>query len=167
MKRWYAAYTQPRHEGLATEHLARQGFEVYFPRYLKRRSHARKIEIVPAPLFPRYVFVAFDAGESGWRVIRSTRGIVDLVRNGLDPIPVLDPIIEEIRARQDNEGFVVLTRHLKLARGARVRIEEGPFAAYEAIFESQRDNERVIALLSLLGRKVVVDLPIRAVVPAD
>ena len=167
MKRWYATYTQPRHEGLATENLLRQGFDVFFPKYLKRRSHARKIDIIPAPLFPRYVFVAFDADEKGWRVIRSTRGIVDLVRNGLDPVSVPDSIIEEIRSRQDGDGFVVISRHLKLARGERIRIEEGPFMAYEAIFESQRDDERVKALLSLLGRKVLVDLPIRAVARAD
>lgn len=166
MKNWYAVYTQPRNEAVAGEHLARQGFEVFLPRYLKRRSHARRIENVPAPLFPRYLFVAFESGDGGWRVIRSTRGVIDLVRNGLDPVPVSDEAIEEIRRRRDENGFVVLTKHLNLKRGARIRIDSGPFADYEAIFESQRDDERVVALLSLLGRKVLVDIPIQAFVPA-
>ncbi|MEI7803848.1 MAG: transcription termination/antitermination NusG family protein [Hyphomicrobiales bacterium] len=166
MKNWYAVYTQPRNEELAGEHLQRQGFDVFLPRYLKRRSHARRIDTVPAPLFPRYLFVAFDSNAGGWRGIRSTRGVIDLVRNGINPVPVSGDIIEEIRRRQDDQGFVVLVKHLNLKRGSRIRIDEGPFADYEAIFESQRDDERVVALLSLLGRKVVVDLPIRAVVPA-
>ena len=165
MKRWYAVYTQPRNEFLASEHLVRQGFEVVFPRYLKRRSHARRIEMTPSPLFPRYLFVSFDAGAAGWRVIRSTRGVLDLVRHGVDPVSIPDAIIDEIQSRQDSNGMVVLARQLHLKRGAKIRIEDGPFAACEAIFETQRDDKRVIALLSLLGRKVVVDLPIRAVVP--
>ena len=50
---WYAVYTQPHAETKAAWHLNRQGFEIYVPRYLKRRRHARKIETVAVPLFPR------------------------------------------------------------------------------------------------------------------
>lgn len=166
MKQWFAVYTHPRGEAVAEENLLRQGFEVFFPRYLKRRSHARRVETVPAPLFPRYVFMAFNPAEAGWRVVRSTRGVVDLVRNRHDPAPVPDAIIEEIRKRQDEAGFVVLARHIKFGRGDKIRIETGPFASYEAIFETMRDNERVVALLSLLGRQVVVNVPVEAVSPA-
>jgi transcriptional antiterminator RfaH len=167
MKSWYVAYTQPRHEKLAHEHLVRQGFDVFCPQYRKRRSHARRVDMVSAPLFPRYLFVAFDASDPEWRVIRSTRGVIDLVRNGLDLVPVPQAIIDDIRTRQDQDGFVVLARHIKLTRGDRIRIDSGAFADHEAIFESQRDEDRVIALLSLLGRKVLVEVPIRAVVPCS
>jgi transcriptional antiterminator RfaH len=166
MRQWFAVYTQPRGEAIAAENLVRQNFEVYYPRYLKRRSHARKIQTVPAPLFPRYIFVAFDADDPRWRAIRSTRGAVDLVRNGQDPAPVPEAIIAEMRQRQDEHGFVVLARHVKLGRGDRIRIEGGPFASYEAIFETMRDNERVVALLSLMGRQVVVNVPVEAISPA-
>ncbi len=166
MKSWYAVYTQPRGEAIAGENLQRQGFEVLLPMYLKRRSHARRIDTVPAPLFPRYLFASFDAEKSGWRTIRSTRGVIDLVRSGLDPVPVSQAIVDEIRCRQDEQGYAVLARHYNFKRGARIRIDEGPFAGLEAIFESQRDDERVVALLQLLGRKVMVQLPIRAVLPA-
>ena len=33
--RWFVAHTHPHAEAKATAHLNRQGFEVYFPRYLK------------------------------------------------------------------------------------------------------------------------------------
>lgn len=166
MKKWYAVYTQPRDEERAQEHLVRQGFEVFLPRYLKRRSHARRVTVVPAPLFPRYLFIAFDATEPDWRVVRSTRGVVDLIRNGLDPMAIPDRVIDEIHRRRNAEGFVVLADHLDLKRGAKIRIDTGAFAATEAIFEARRDNERVIALLSLLGREVMVNVPVGAVTPA-
>jgi transcriptional antiterminator RfaH len=148
MKRWYAVYTHPRKEELAREHLARQGFQVFFPRYLKRRSHARRIETVPAPLFPRYLFVAFDIDEAGWQVIRSTRGVVDLVRKGSDPAFVPASVIDAIRNHEGGDGFVLLASHLKLDRGDKIRISSPAFAACEAIFEARRDEERIVALLS-------------------
>jgi transcriptional antiterminator RfaH len=165
MNRWYVAYTHPRKEDLATENLLRQGFDVFFPRYLKRRSHARKVEAVAAPLFPRYLFVAFDILESTWQTIRSTRGVIDLVRNGSDPIPVPETIIAEIRRRQDDNGLVLLGQSLRLADGDSFRIESGPLASHLAIFKAKRDDTRVIALLRILGRHVTVQVPIAAVGP--
>jgi len=165
MKNWFVVYTQPRNEDLASEHLERQGFDVYFPRYRKSRSHARRHDVVASPLFPRYIFVGFDVMGAPWRPIRSTRGVIDLVRHGHDPVPVPEGTIEEIKAREDDNGYVVLGRHLQLSRGDRFRIDSGPFASCEAIFESKKDETRVIALLSLLGRKVSVQLPIGAVAP--
>jgi transcriptional antiterminator RfaH len=166
MKQWFAVYTQPRNEERAQEHLLRQGFEVCLPLYLKRRSHARRVQLAPAPLFPRYLFVSFDASRQRWRAIRSTRGVIDLVCNGETPVPVPATVVDEIQRRRDADGYVVLARHLDLKRGMRIRIDYGPFAASEAIFEATRDEDRVIALLSLMGREVVVQLPIRAVAPA-
>ena len=78
MLSWFVVYTHPREEALAQENLARQGFETYWPRYRKRSSHARQVQEVAASLFPRYLFAAFDMSETGWRTIRSTRGVVDL-----------------------------------------------------------------------------------------
>ena len=166
MKHWHVVYTQPCNEALAREHLGRQGFEVFLPRYLKRRSHARVTREVPVPLFPRYLFAAFDVSEPGWRVIRSTRGVIDLLRSGDGLAWVPDIVIEELHRRCDKQGLVVLARHLGLGRGQRVRIESGAFAACSAIFEAHTDGDRVKVLLSLLGREVVVDVPIAAVVPA-
>jgi len=163
--KWYVAHTRPRQEAIAREHLDRQGFATYLPLYRKRRSHARRIEEVPAPVFPGYMFVSFDIDEPAWNVIRSTRGMIDLVRNGIHPVAVMSQIISEIKERESDDGFVLLGRHLKLSKGDAFRIERGPFAALHAIFEEQRDDNRVIALLSLLGREVTVQVPISAVAP--
>ena len=66
--RWYVVQTQVNGELKAAQNLMRQGFEVYLPCYLKRRRHARKIDLVSKPLFPRYLFVAIDvATQRAWR----------------------------------------------------------------------------------------------------
>lgn len=167
MKKWFAVHTHPRDERLAATNLTLQGFEVFYPRYIKRRSHARKIQWVPAPLFPRYLFVAFDAAKISGRAIRSTRGAIDLVRTGDMPVSIPDGVIEEIRLRQDEAGYVVLARSLGLKRGDRITVDSGLFAACEAIFEAKRDEDRVVALLSLLGRQVRVNLPLHVVARAE
>ncbi len=136
MKHWYAVYTQPRNEERAQEHLARQGFEVFLPRYLKRRSHARRVTVAPAPLFPRYLFVSFDAAQQRWRAIRSTRGVIDLVSNGETPVPVPETVI-----RKWSAGAMPMVswswRVISISSAAaKIRIDSGPFAAYEAIFEA-------------------------------
>ncbi len=78
---WYVVQTHANAEVKAATHLGRQGFEVYLPRFLKRRRHARRVEIVPAALFPRYLFVA-DIASQRWRSIHSTIGVCRLLCNG-------------------------------------------------------------------------------------
>jgi transcriptional antiterminator RfaH len=150
---------------LACEHLERQGFEVFLPRYLKRRSHARVVDMVPAPLFPRYLFMAFDPCATGWHAVRSTRGVIDLVRNGDELARVPDDVVDELQLRCDGRGLLLLAQQFHLDPGQRIRIDTGAFAACNAIFEAHTDSDRVKVLLSLLGREVVADVPITAVVP--
>jgi transcriptional antiterminator RfaH len=150
--------TQPRAEIRAAAHLARQGFESYLPRYLKRRRHARQIETVAAPLFPRYMFVTVDLAVQRWRAISSTIGVSHLVCQGEAPAPVSCDIIEGLRAREDERGFVRLDRRPPFAPGDRIRILDGAFSACLGLFEGMADRERVSILLDLLGRKVRVTL---------
>ncbi|MGB8274933.1 MAG: transcription termination/antitermination NusG family protein [Alphaproteobacteria bacterium] len=162
MKRWYAAYTHAREEILALENLRRQGFAAYLPRYLKRRRHARRTDWVAAPLFPRYMFVELDIETRPWRAVRSTVGIASLVTQGDRPAPVPESAIAAIRAREDVRGLVALNDGW-IAGGAKVRIEEGPFADFEGVFDCATDDERVIVLLDLLGRQVRARVPFGAV----
>ncbi|WP_246669526.1 MULTISPECIES: transcription termination/antitermination protein NusG [unclassified Bradyrhizobium] len=134
-------------------HLARQGFDVYFPRYLKRRSHAGKVDMVAAALFSRYVFVSIDLTKQQWRVIRSTVGVAQLVCHGDRPAPLADGIVAELRSREDDRGLIQLNRSA-FRPGEKVRVVGGAFADHLGMFEAMGDSERVAVLLDLLGRKV-------------
>lgn len=162
---WYIVRTHARAEAKAALNLERQGFAIYLPRYLKRRRHARRVEIVQAPLFPRYLFVAIDKATQRWRSIQSTFGVAQLVCNGDDPSAVSAVIVEELRKREDGKGFVQLARR-GFARGEKVRVVEGVFSACLGLFEGMSDNERVTILLDLLGRKVRVVMDLDSVAAA-
>jgi transcriptional antiterminator RfaH len=154
--RWYVVHTHPRAEAKAVLNLARQGFTCYLPRYLKRRRHARRVETVAAALFPRYLFVALDLATQQWWPIRSTFGVTDLVYNGEQPAAVPSDLIQAIKGREDERGFVSLLRKPRFAPGETVRIVDGVFSACLGLFEGMADRERVAVLLDLLGRKVRV-----------
>src|SRR5919197_1504940 len=99
--RWYVVQTHAHAEAKALGHLVRQEFTPYLPRYLKRRRHARRIETVAAPLFPRYLFVTIDMVCQRWRSIHSTIGVARLVSNGEGPIPGPGAGIGGIKAREE------------------------------------------------------------------
>jgi len=160
---WYVVQTHPHAEAKAASHLERQGYTIYLPRYLKRRRHARRIETVTAPLFPRYVFVAIDLLTQRWRSIQSTIGVARLVCSGDEPGVLPASVIDELQGRQDAAGYVQLDLRPRFAPGDQIRVVEGAFAACLGLFEGMADRERVAILLDLLGRKVRVTLDADAV----
>jgi transcriptional antiterminator RfaH len=165
-QRWYVVQSQPSAERKAIAHLERQGFATYLPRYLKRRRHARKVDIVPAPLFPRYLFVAIDLAAQRWRSIFSTVGVSRLVCNGDIPTPISDQVLETLRAREDQAVYVRLDHRPNFHAGDRIRVLEGAFADCLGLYEGMRDSDRVAILLDLLGRKVRVTVDLESVAAA-
>ena len=154
--RWYVVQTQPNGELKAAQNLLQQGYEVYLPRYLKRRRHARKVDFTAKPLFPRYMFVAIDMATQRWRSIQLTFGVSRLVSNGDNPAAVPEQIVSALRAREDEKGFIQMTSRSAFAPGDRVRVLEGAFIDSLGFFSEMADRDRVSILLDMLGRKVRV-----------
>ena len=109
---------------MATHCLKVNGYEVYLPRLRERRiSHGRRIEVRP-PLFPGYCFIAI---ELQWHAARWTAGVLGLIMGGIQPAPVPDSVIAEIRARERG-GLVELPKREKFCTGEAVRVTHGPFS---------------------------------------
>ena len=159
--RWYLVYTKPRMERWARTNLWERGFDVYLPQYRKRRRHARRIDTVNAPLFSRYIFLQADLAQTGHRVINSAPGVVGLVDFGGAPALVSDRIIDEIRTREHDDGYVRLEDWRRLQPGDSVRLTGGPLSNLGGLFSEDAGNGRIVVLLNLLGRTV------RAQVAAD
>ena len=159
MKRWYVICCHARAEAKAEANLNQQGFETYLPCYLKRRRHARKTDWVNAPLFPGYLFVAVDVEAMRWRAIRSTIGVRHLVGHGEMPEPIDHSVIEAIKAREGDGGSIRISHQREWSKGQKVRVAVGPFADVEGLFECIDDKERVVVLLSLMGREIRTRLP--------
>lgn len=155
---WHVVQVHVRAESKAQAHLSRQCFETYLPRHLKRRRHARRTDTVAAPLFPSYLFVRFNPLIQRWRSIHSTIGVVRLVCNGDAPAILDQAVIDGLKSRENEQGFIQLDRQPQFAPRDKVRVCEGALYDCLGLFEGMSDRDRVVILLDILGRKVRVVL---------
>lgn len=156
--RWYLLRCKRRQDECALERLERQGFTCYWPaRTVERRRRGFLLNTREA-LFPSYIFIRLDYQNDGWSAIRSTRGVLHIVRFNDYPVPVGDQIIASIRAR--------LATHAPepyLQPGERVQITDGAFAQLEAVFLANDGEARVILLLNMLQQEQTLSFPLHAV----
>jgi len=161
MDSWYVVYTQPRAEDRALWHLRNQGFDCFLPRCLKTRRHARKTDTVLEPLFPRYLFTRFDADATRWRAINGSRGVVNLLCDGIRPLAVPGGLIDKLLANADADGLTSLNALGFFQKGSRVQVKAGPFAGQvgEVTDVLDRGIDRVKILLTMLGVETSLELP--------
>jgi transcription antitermination factor NusG len=163
-QRWYAVHTLPFAEGRAGAQLENQSFHTFLPKRLKTVRHARKLNTVIAPFFPRYLFVALDLKRDRWRSVNGTFGVSSLIMAGDLPCPAPHGIVETMLTMSDAEG--VLQLHSDLKVGAPVRLGAGPFAEQLGIIDRLDDSGRIRVLLNIFGRQVVVCLNRSHALPA-
>ena len=149
---WYAVSCKPRQEAVAEENLQRQGFNVYLPRIqVRRRRRGQWLDIVEA-LFPRYLFILIDPVQRSTAPVRSTRGVVGLVRFGGKPAEVPANVISELMRREDSTSGLHLDSRVQFCAGDSIKLVEGPLAGMEGVFNQEDGERRVIVLLELLGQ---------------
>ena len=83
-------------------------------------------------MFPCYLFARLDLQRDYFEV-KYLAGVSGLVSAGSDPIVVPAAIINEIRSRGIND--VVEIREEPFDKGQQVRVVEGAFRGFEAIFD--------------------------------
>jgi transcription elongation factor/antiterminator RfaH len=163
-ERWYVVRTHVQRELRAAHHLTNQGFRVFVPRCWKNRRHARRLETVSAPLFPRYIFTVVDRTRDRWRSINGTLGVDRLLMSGGEPHPVPQGLVESLILATDSEGNVHFD--VGLREGQSVKVVTGPFAHLMGILEKLDGNGRARLLLELMGATIRVTLPASLVAPS-
>jgi len=153
MKAWYLIHSKPRQEVTAREQLQRQGYETYLPIIPVRRKKRGRTKSKIGPMFPRYLFIHLSDKTDDWGPIRSTIGVANLVRFAHSPARVPDKLIAALKQREDSTGVQIQVK-TGFEAGQKVRIEEGPFEGYEAIFQAHTSNERVILLLQIAEKQI-------------
>jgi transcriptional antiterminator RfaH len=147
MRGWHVVLTRPRQERVALMQLERQGYEAWLPMALDRAGKPDSTRVMP--LFPRYLFVNVDSETDNTAPIRSTIGCCGLVRFGMTLAMLPAQVAEAIRLRCDDQGCVRTGRDWE--PGARLKVLDGPFSGFEAVFQARSASERVSVLLHWLG----------------
>ena len=154
---WFVVRTKARQELRAIHHIKEQGFNVYCPQVPK--YNGLKAVVGRQVLFPGYCFV--QSGELSIASIRSTPGVIGLVAFSLEgkPATLIPAAIEAIHVV---EAFYI-DKASGLEPGEAVRLVEGPFKGFKALY-SKRSKERVEVLLKLLGQQQRILVPSHQVV---
>ncbi|OOY22020.1 transcriptional activator RfaH [Thioclava sp. DLFJ5-1] len=154
---WFLAQLKPNSAAIAQAHLERQGIESFLPTEMHTRRRAGRFDTRRCPLFPGYLFVAFDPEKGLWRKINATRGIARLVSFGSVPRPVPSELIAQIAERCDaahclraQQGFV---------EGDEVRVASGPLVDFIATIDSIDPDRRVWLLMDIMGAATRVAVP--------
>jgi transcriptional antiterminator RfaH len=165
MGRWYLVHTKPSAEAIARSNLERQGYQVYYPQLARNVRRAGRWIATTAPLFPRYVFVRLVEGRQSFGPIRSTLGVANVVRFGVDYAVVPASVVRRLKEREDPATGLHKLKPNSLCHGARVRISDGALRGLEGVFERDLGTDRVLVLLQLLGHSTSVDVSVDFIVP--
>jgi transcriptional antiterminator RfaH len=161
---WYAIRTKPKEEGRADINLRNWNVRTFAPTLRELRTSGYGGQYVSKPLFAGYIFAHFDA-KSQLHNINYTRGVQNVVSSGGSPISIDDKVINLLKTRVAEDGFIHMDEDLKL--GDKVRINSGPFESLIGIFKRRtKDKDRVKILLDamtcqshlLIDRKMVEKL---------
>lgn len=147
---WYALRTKPHKEHFVYQQLQSRDVELFFPSLRVKPVNPRAARI--RPYFPGYLFVQTDLTALGKNAFSWLPGVQGLVTFGGEPAIVPEHLIHELQQRLLHLTAEALQRK-RFQSGDRVQIISGPFAGYEAIFDTQLSGkQRVQVLLSFLSQ---------------
>ena len=155
---WYAMRSKPNKEAFLAGQLESYGVEVFYPvlRVKPVNPRSRKLR----PYFPNYLFVHVDLDEVKVSDLRWMPGASGLVSFDGEPASVPDLLIAAVKKQVDLFNASARAQEKNFKQGEPVAIEDGPFAGYEAVFDTHiSGQDRVRVLLSLLqSRQLPVEI---------
>lgn len=160
-KRWYALRSKPRKESIVWRKVLSMGIECFYPRIRTRPINPRSRKA--KPYFPGYLFVRVDLEDLGISTFRWMPHTLGLVTFGGEAAYIPDNLIQALKRQITSVNEDGGETFDGLRRGDKVKIIDGPFSGYEAIFDHRLSGkERVRILLKYLNsdRRVPLELDV-------
>lgn len=157
MKQWYLLYCKRGEQQRAKQHLENQGVECYYPEVDVEKILRGKKQLKKEPLFPSYIFIRFDYQQGpSFTAVRSTRGVVDFVRQGVHPHQLQEGLVVSLK---EMESYCLQEPYKTLPKkGQRLRVTSGQFAGVEAMYQEPDGERRSILLVKMITQIVPISL---------
>jgi transcriptional antiterminator RfaH len=146
---WHLVHTKPRGETRALQNLERQGFEVFLPMISLQKVRRGKLTSVTEPMFSRYLFIRTTSIMQDLSLVRSTLGVIQLVRFGTVPAKVPNDWVETMRLQP------AIYEKLFNA-GDKLLIGNGVLKGLDAVFVQPDGETRAMVLINLLSKPHIV-----------
>lgn len=157
---WHVLRSKPNREEFLTRELESRDVEVFYPRLVANpvNPRARRFK----SYFPGYLFIHVDLERINASAFERVPGAANLVSFGGEFSAVPETIVNAIRRKVDVINAAGGEKKAALQPGDRVEIEQGPFAGYTAILDTNLPgSERVRVLLRMLAsRDLPVEMPV-------
>ncbi len=163
-RRWFAVFTVPQNEKSVVRHLGMREIESFLPAYetvhvWKNRQRIKTI----LPLFPTYLFVHIHARERV-RVLESP-GVLHIIGNGRESIPVADADIENLRA---SVAARLVEPWRDLVIGEKVRVKSGILQGVQGTLVRRSGGDRFVLSFETINQHAAIQVsaedlePVRA-----
>src|SRR5579864_9586085 len=153
---WYLIRTKSNRERIVREQLAPIVSDIFLPMLKLPITRSHRASLVP--LFPQYIFARVHLATQFFEV-RYMPGVTGFVSTGCEPIAVSEAIVDSVRSRCTDS--ILQLNPIPFRRGEHVRVIEGPFRDFEAIFEGYLSGTKRVAILMKsiegCGVRVVAD----------
>lgn len=159
MKQWYVLRSKPNKENLVCGQLFSRQIEYYFP-YTRVKPINPRSQTIRA-YFPGYLFIHVDCESVGVSTLAWMPGAIGLVVFGSEPACIPDALLQSLRCKVESINRASTDFFNTFKAGDVIVISEGPFAGYEAVFDTHLPgSERVRVFLKLLqGQQIRMELP--------
>lgn len=146
---WHLVHTKPRGETRALQNLERQGFEVFLPMITLQKVRRGKLTSVTEPMFSRYLFIRTTSIMQDLSLVRSTLGVIQLVRFGNVPAKVPNDWVESMCLQP-------AVQEKLFNAGDKILIGNGVLKGLDAVFIQPDGETRAMVLITLLSKPHMV-----------
>lgn len=119
---------------------------------------ARTTDTWLSPCFPATCFLKAIAAIQNLAPVRSTRGVVSMVRFGTELAVVPGAVINAIKNRMETTSGLIRIAPVPVNTGDKVRVFDGPLSGVSGIVEEWNSENRALILMELLGRSTRVEV---------
>jgi transcription antitermination factor NusG len=161
-RNWYAVFTVPQNEKSVVRHLDLREIESFLPTYETVRvwKNRQRMKIV-LPLFPNYLFVHINSRER--TKVLQTPGVLLIVGNGREYVPVPGPEIEILRSGFRSQR---IEPYHELVIGERVRIKNGLMQGVCGTLVRRDGGVRFVLTLELINQHAAIQVDAEDLEPA-
>lgn len=164
---WFVVQTKARLEAKALVNLQRQGYRAYLPQLKTRKRQRNQWRDVVEPLFAGYIFLHIDLSRDNAAPVRSTLGVIGLVRFGESYHAIPETVIRYLMSNEPERCSDDKAAGRELfEQGDKVELLNGPFAGLTAVYQMEKSSDRAILLLNVLGGRQSVAVSIHDIAPA-
>jgi transcription antitermination factor NusG len=157
---WNVLHLKPRTEKKVAEICARHNLPHYLPLRRSLRIYPRRRVVFEVPLFPGYLFAAYDASQ------RATLFRGNYIVRVLKPESQMRLLRQLVQVRRLLRADPELDTIDPITCGDPVRIKTGPFAGFKGIvvrIKNKPDRRLVVLNIELVGRAVAAETDARFV----